>query len=406
MGYLGLIGEALQSLNANRLRSALTALGVVIGVGSVMMMLAIGEGARQSVAASISSLGTNQLIVMSGSPNVGGLRGAAGGLPTLKVSDAEAIAELYSVAAVAPVANAAVQVVYGAKNKNTSVTGTTPSYFRVANWQFAAGEAFSDAQVRTAANVVVLGETVRQELFGSDDAMGQTIRIQRQTFTVVGVLRKKGQGFGGQDQDDVLLMPINTVQRKLAGTPFPGAVSLVMVESRFPDQKGYTQEEVAALLRQLHRIAPEADDDFTIRDLSALSEALAATLQILSILLGSIASISLGVGGIGIMNIMLVSVTERTREIGLRMAIGASRRTIRIQFLFESTLLSLAGALAGLALGFGAGLLLSRAGMNIVFQAWVVTLSVAVAIGVGVLFGWWPARQASRLEPVEALRFQ
>ena len=401
-----LIDEALSALNANRLRSALTMLGVVIGVGSVVMILAIGEGSRRGVADSISSLGANQLIVLSGSPNSGGLRGAAGGLPTLKLSDAEAMADLFSVAAVAPVSSSSAQVIFGARNKSTNLTGTTPSYFNVSNLELAAGESFHEAQVRTAANVVVIGETVRQALFEGAEALGQTVRIQRQTFTVVGVLRKKGQGFGGQDQDDVVLLPITTAQRKLSGTPFAGSVSMVVVASRFPDQKGHTEEEVTSLLRQLHHIAPGMEDDFSVRDLSALSETLAATTRILSILLAAIASISLAVGGIGIMNIMLVSVTERTREIGLRMALGGNRQSIRRQFMLESILLSLAGALGGLALGIGAGFLLRQLGMSVVFQMWSVVLSLSVAVGVGILFGWWPARQASLLEPVEALRYQ
>ena len=408
MNGMDLVVEAMVSLAANRMRSALATLGVIIGVASVMLMLAIGESSRRRVTSSIQSLGANQLVVVPGTPSLGGLRGSAGGLPTLKVADAMAIGELYSVAAVAPIATSSAQIVHGAANKSTQVTGSTPSYFEVANRALAVGESFSEVQARSAATVVVLGETVRQELFGADQladkAIGQTVRIQRQTFTVIGVLRAKGQGFGGQDQDDTVVMPIDTAQRRLAGTAFPGSVDMVLVQSKFPEQKGYTQEEIGALLRQRHRIGAGSSDDFTVRDLSALSETLAATSQALSWLLGSIAFISLVVGGIGIMNIMLVSVTERTREIGLRMAVGARRRAIRLQFLVESALLSVGGAAGGAALAAGGAAGLQRVGMTPVFTPMAVIVALAMAVTVGIVFGWWPARQASRLAPAEALR--
>jgi putative ABC transport system permease protein len=392
--------EAMIALNANRLRSALTMLGVVIGVASVILMLAIGEGSRQRVQASIASLGSNQLIVMSGTASIGGMRSGAGSLPTLTLADAVAIGELASVRGVAPVSNSAAQVVFGANNKATSITGTTPAYFSVNNMPLQAGSAFTDADVRTAANVAVLGATVAGELFGDAPPIGQIIRIQRQTFQVIGVLKAKGQGFGGQDQDDVVVLPVSTAQRKLAGTPFPGSVGMVLVESGRPEQKGYTEQEVTRLLRQRHRIAPGADDDFTVRDMSALSDTLRMTSNILSVLLGAIAFISLLVGGIGIMNIMLVSVTERTREIGIRMAVGARRASVLGQFLIESIILSFAGAIAGLVLGIGSG------AVTAVFSSGSIMLSLSVAIAVGVGFGLWPARRAAQLEPVEALRYQ
>jgi putative ABC transport system permease protein len=399
--------EALIALNANRLRSALTTLGVVIGVASVILMLAIGEGSRRRVAQTIASLGSNQLIVVSGAPSSGGFRGSAGGLPNLTLEDTAAIGELYSVRGVAPVANSSAQAVYGARNKSTGITGTTPAYFAVNNMTIIAGAAFTDADVRTAANVALLGATVVRELFGEESPVGKTLRIQRQTFQVIGVLKPKGQGFGGQDQDDVIVLPVTTAQRKLSGTVFPGSVSTVIVESRFAEQKGYTQQEVARLLRQRHRIAPGAEDDFTLRDLSALTETLRLTSTIVSVLIGSIAFISLLVGGIGIMNIMLVSVTERTREIGVRMAVGARRASVLGQFLIEAVLLSFAGALIGLALGFGTGWLVSRTGVvTAVFSSTSVALALSVAIGVGIGFGYWPARRAAQLQPVDALRYQ
>jgi putative ABC transport system permease protein len=403
---LALLEEAFGALNANRLRSALTMLGVVIGVASVILMLAIGEGSRRRVASTIAGLGSNQLIVLSGSSRTDGMRGSAGSLPTLKLSDAQAIGGLVSVAAVAPVVNAQAQAIFGGANKNTTITGTTPAYFSVNNMKLAAGSAFTDIDVRTASNVAVVGATVAKELFGDEPPTGQTLRIQRQTFQVLGTLKAKGQGLGGTDQDDVILIPFTTAQRKLSGTVFPGTVSLIMVESRLPDEKGYTQEEITRLLRQRHHTAQAAADDFSVRDLSALTETLKLTSIVLSVLLGAIAFISLLVGGIGIMNIMLVSVTERTREIGVRLALGARRGSVLGQFLVEALLLSIFGALAGVALGFVAGWLASRTGaVTPVFSASAVALSVSVAIAVGVIFGFWPARRAALLQPVDALRY-
>jgi putative ABC transport system permease protein len=399
--------EAVYALGANRLRSFLTILGVVIGVASVIMMLAIGEGSRQSVAKTIASLGSNQFIVMSGASTSGGVRGGAGSLPNLSFDDATAIGELSSVSGVAPVANVPVQAIFGSNNKATSVTGTTPPYFRINNMQLAAGNAFSDVEVRTAANVAVLGDTVTRELFGEQSPVGQTIRLQRQPFEVIGVLKAKGQGFGGGDQDDVIIVPVTTAQRKLSGNAFPDVVGMVMVESRYPEQKGYTETEITRLLAQRHRISPGVSNDFTVRDMSALTETLSLTSTILSILLGAIAFISLFVGGIGIMNIMLVSVTERTREIGVRMAVGASRSSVLTQFLLEAIMLSLVGALIGVVTGVGAGYLASLSGvLSPVFSTTTIFMSVAIAVAVGVIFGFWPAMQASKLKPVEALRYQ
>ena len=405
--WLPLLQEALSALLANRLRSALTMLGIVIGVASVILMLAIGEGSRAQVAKTITSLGSNQLIVLSGAANSGGFRGAAGGLPNLTLDDAAAMAELSSVAGVAPLASSQAQAVFGPANKSTSITGTTPSYFAVNNMSLVAGRIFTEAETRTGANVAVLGATVATSLFGSRSPLGETIRIQRQSFEVIGLLKAKGQGFGGGDQDDVIVLPIHTAQRKLAGSPFPGTVAMVMVTSGLPDQKGYTQEEITRLLRQRHRIPPGGDDDFSVRDVSALAETLRTTAQILSLLLGAIAFISLAVGGIGIMNIMLVSVTERTREVGVRMALGARRAVVLMQFLAEAVILSLAGALAGLGIGAGLAALVRLSGaINPVISAQSVLLSVCVAMGVGVVCGYWPARRAAQLQPVDALRHQ
>jgi putative ABC transport system permease protein len=402
-----LFQEALLALSANRLRSALTMLGIVIGVASVILMLAIGEGSKRNVAKSISSLGANQVIVSSGAATQGGLRGAAGGLPTLTLDDAAAIGELYSVRGVAPISSSQAQVVFGGNNKSTSVTGTTPPYFVINNMTLLEGNIFTDTDVRTSANVAVVGDTIVRELFGGQSPLGQIIRIQRQTFTVVGRLAPKGQGFGGQDQDDVIVLPVTTAQRKLAGTAFPNSVNTIMVESAMPEQRGYTEQEITLLLRQRHRIAPGADDDFNVRNMSSVTQTLESVSSIISILLLAVASICLFVGGIGIMNIMLVSVSERTREIGIRMALGGPRRTILMQFLLESVALSVVGGLAGVLLGVGAGLLAAAGGaVTVVFSTYSIVISFAMALAVGVGFGYWPAMRASRLEPVEALRYQ
>jgi putative ABC transport system permease protein len=401
--------QAWFAIGANRLRSFLTVLGVVIGVASVIMMLAIGEGSRQSVAKTIGSLGSNQLYLVSGAPGSGGpgARGASGGLPNLTFDDIAAVSELYSVAAAAPVHTVPAQIIYADKNRATSVTGSTPAYFRINNAVIAQGQPYTEADVRNAANVVVIGETVVRTLFPDRSPIGEVVRLQRQTFTVIGTLKAKGQGFGGQDQDDVVLMPVTTAQRKLSGTAFPNTVGVAMIESRLPEQKGYTEQEVTSLMRQRHRIAPGADADFSVRDVSALTDTLKLTSTILSVLLGTIAFISLFVGGIGIMNIMLVSVTERTREIGVRMAIGASRRSVLGQFLIEAILLSLLGAVIGMLVGVGVSWLISLSGMlTPVFSSTTIIVSMSVAIIVGVAFGYWPARQAAALQPVEALRYQ
>jgi putative ABC transport system permease protein len=402
-----LFQEALLALGANKLRSALTILGIVIGVASVILMMAIGEGSKRNVAKSISSLGANQVIVTSGAAFQGGLRGSAGGLPTLTLDDAAAIKELQSVKDVAPVSNSQAQVVFGGNNKSSSITGTTPAYFTVNNMKIAEGGVFTEADVRTSANVAVVGDTVVRELFAGQSPIGQVIRIQRQTFTVVGRLEAKGQGFGGQDQDDIVVIPVTTAQRKLSGTAFPNSVNTIMVESSMPEQRGYTEQEITLLLRQRHRIGPGADDDFNVRNMSSVTATLESVSAIISILLLAVASICLFVGGIGIMNIMLVSVSERTREIGIRMALGGPRRTILMQFLLESVALSLVGGMAGVLLGVGTGLLVGMTGaVTTVFSTASIVISFCMALAVGVGFGYWPAMRASKLEPVEALRYQ
>jgi putative ABC transport system permease protein len=404
--------EALQALAAHRLRSSLTMLGVVIGVASVILMLAIGEGSRQRVTESISSLGTHQLVVVSGGGGGGpgsGLRGSGGTLPTLTVMDAAAIAQLPSVKAAAPQSTTQGRVVVGAQNRGVSLTGTSEDWLAIQRWALVDGRNFSAQEARTSASVVLIGATARRELFkqlpAGESVIGQSLRVQRQVFTVIGELAPKGSGIGGQDQDDVLVMPLSTLQRRLAGTAFVGSVPSVVVEARDGALKDAARLELESLLRQRHRLAPGVDNDFSVVDPAALSATLSLVSQVLSVLLGAIAFISLLVGGIGVMNIMLVSVTERTREIGLRVALGATRAHITLQFVLEALWLTLLGAFVGLLLALGLGLLLDASGaLTVRFSSTAILASMGVASGVGLLFGWLPARRAARLIPADALR--
>ena len=394
----------LKAIARNKLRSFLTMLGIVIGVGCVIAVAAIGNGAAKSVENTINALGTNYIMVFPGATTSGGARMFTGS-STLTAEDADAIkAECPSVAYVTPYVNTAAQVVAGELNWGTSIQGTNVDYPLIRSWNVDQGSFFTDADVKAAAKVAVLGRTVVDNLFPNGDAVGQIVRIKNVPFKVVGVLEKKGGNMMGQDQDDVIVGPYTTVMKRLSGKP---KIDMIQLSAVSADKVQEAQDEIDALLRQRHRIAPRADSDFSMRSQEEIAQANAAQMKILSVLLLSIAAISLFVGGIGIMNIMLVSVTERTREIGIRLAVGAKGRHILLQFLVEAVVLSTAGGLVGTALGIGAAILIGR------LAEWPILVSppaVAVALvfsgAVGLVFGVYPARRAARLDPIVALRHE
>ncbi|MCC7497299.1 MAG: ABC transporter permease [Bryobacterales bacterium] len=401
---------ALRSLRVNKLRSALTMLGIIIGVGAVIAMVAIGAGATARIQSEIASIGSNVIIVLSGSMNRGGVHLGTGAASTLTENDAEAIAaECPSVQAAAPAVRGAGLVVYGNSNWSTSIQGTTPAYLDIREIAIAQGRAFTSHDVDSAAKVAWLGKTVADKLFGGADPVGQVVRIRQVPITVAGVLAAKGQTPTGQDQDDVVLLPISSAKRKVLGVNLANAnaVQSIMVQARGPEIMKQAEEETAALLRQRHRLAAGADDDFNIRNMEEVFSAQETSARVMSILLAAIASVSLIVGGIGIMNIMLVSVTERTREIGLRQSMGAKTGDILTQFLVEATTLSVLGGVIGIVLGFAASALVSYlAGWSTRLGPWPVLMAFAFSVIVGVSFGYYPARKAAYLDPIDALRFE
>jgi putative ABC transport system permease protein len=401
---------ALRALAVNKLRSALTMLGIVIGVGAVIVMIAVGAGAQARVEEQIRALGSNLLLVMPGSTTAGGVRLGFGSGSTLTEDDVVAINREIPEALAAPALRGAAQVIWGNANWSTQVFGVTPEYLDVRQWPLAAGRAFEPAEMAAAAKVCLIGATVARQLFGDGDPLDQSIRIKRVPFTVIGVLDVKGQSLMGTDQDDLVLVPIKTARSRVLGTASAArnrTVGTIWVKAADGVDTKVVEEQVRSLLRQRHRIQPGADDDFSLRNLAEVMAAQEASSRALALLLAAVASVSLLVGGIGIMNIMLVSVTERTREIGLRMAVGARTRDILGQFLVEAVTLSLIGGLAGVALGVGGALAIAElAGWRILISPQAIALAVAFAFVIGVFFGFYPARKAARLNPVEALRFE
>ena len=399
---------SLRALRVNKMRSALTMLGIIIGVGAVIAMLAVGTGASEKISQQISSIGSNLIIILPGSTTSGGMRMGTGSQPTLTRDDAEAILkECPAVQEVAPVLNGAAQIVYGNQNWSTGVYGTTPGMLTIREWPLSSGRPFTDQDVRSATKVCLLGQTVVENLFGSIDPEGKVIRIKKVPFTVIGVLERKGQSPQGQDQDDTIYIPVTTAQKKIFGTTFPGMVRTIIVKGKGAEYLDDAERQVRELLRQRHRLGPKQDNDFTVRNLTQIMQVAEQSTKVMTLLLGAIASVSLLVGGIGIMNIMLVSVTERTREIGIRMAVGAKTWDIRLQFIIEALTLSLIGGIIGIIAGVSGSKIISAvAGWPTI----VSILSIFMAFGfsgfVGIFFGFYPAYKASLLNPIDALRYE
>jgi putative ABC transport system permease protein len=408
MNVLMIIRIAFRALARNKSRAALTMLGIIIGVSAVIVMVSIGQGAQATVQAQIEGMGTNLLFVSAGAQNVGGVRsgaGDAGTNNTLTVEDLAAIRrEVPSVALVSPVVNARAQLVSGNQNWSTQIQGVSEQFPEIRKWTVASGDFFTDSDVRSAARVVVIGQTIAANLFAGQDPVGQTLRVSNMPFRVVGVMARKGQDPQGRDQDDAAFAPYTSVQKKLLGST---RVQVAYVSAVSAEATYTAQTQIAELLRQRHKLAPGASDDFTVRNMSDVAEAANETNSVMTMLLASIAGVSLLVGGIGIMNIMLVSVTERTREIGIRMAIGARSSAVRTQFLIESIVLSLTGGATGIVLGIvvSVGVPLLLGWPTLVSTASIIG-SVLFSAAVGIFFGYYPARKAAGLDPIEALRYE
>ncbi|MBM3547404.1 MAG: FtsX-like permease family protein [Alphaproteobacteria bacterium] len=404
------LAVALRALRVNALRSALTMLGIIIGVGAVIVMVAIGSGAHQRVAEQIRSLGANLIMLLPGAVTTGGARLGAGTRPTLTEDDAAAIArELPIVEVAAPTVRGQVQVVFGNQNWSSWAVGTTPDFLVAREWNIAEGRLFTPEEMSSAAKVTLIGKTVAEKIFGDGDPVGQVIRIRHVPFTIIGVLDKKGQSTQGQDQDDFLMTPMATAKRRLLG--YSGtrarAVGAILVKVAEGESMKDAEDQIRDLLRQRHKLQAKDDDDFNLRNLADIMETREASSRILSLLLLAVASVSLVVGGIGIMNIMLVSVTERTREIGLRMAVGARGCDILVQFLVEAVTLSLIGGTVGILLGIvGSVAIASLAGWPTLIEPWAILVAFLFSGAVGVFFGFYPAKKASVLDPIEALRFE
>ncbi|MBQ6006058.1 MAG: ABC transporter permease [Selenomonadaceae bacterium] len=405
MLFTELLKMAWRSLGANKLRTFLTMLGVIIGVTSVIALVSVGMGVKKNILDNISRLGSNMLIVMPGSANRGGMRGAAGSVITLTYDDAEAIKnKIKNVSHVSPTVQGSYQVVYGHENWNTTVTGVIPEYVAIQSLELKSGLFFSEHDVDVRNRVAVIGPTVAANLFESVNPVGKKIRIGNAPYTIIGVLNSKGQSSGGQDQDDIVLIPLTTAQERLVGVTYVRSINVQVSEA---DKMDEVQSNIEKLLRQRHRIRTGAEDDFNVRNLTSLMEMMNSSTTMITLLLGAIAGISLIVGGVGIMNITLASVTERTREIGIRKAIGATYSNIMLQFLIESTMISVIGGIIGIGIGVVAAQAISKFGnFTTVISGLSIAASFGFALFVGIFFGMLPARKAARLDPIEALRYE
>ncbi len=405
MDFMNTFRLALRALARNKMRSALTMLGIIIGVGAVIAVVSIGQGANYLVQQGIAAMGTNAVFIAAGSNRAGGVRQGYGGVKTLTVDDMNAILrEIPLIKQAAPSLSNSQQIVYGNQNWNTRVTGTTPNYFDIRTWPVQAGSVFSDEEVDLAANVCVLGTTVEKILFLDEDPIGKTIRIGNLPFRVDGVLSSKGQSTVGQDQDDIIFAPYTTVQRKIQGITWLQTINASAVSQ---PASIAAVAPISSLLRERHRLRPGTDDDFLIRTQADIEDLADQTQSVMTLLLGGIASVSLLVGGIGIMNIMLVSVTERTREIGVRMAVGATEDDVRRQFLVEAVTLSMMGGFIGIVFGLvGSALISNLLSWPTLISGKAIIAAVIFSAAVGIFFGYYPAHKAAQLDPIEALRYE